>query len=169
MERFNTCKSIAYGSLLTFPFIVFLILPALKSNDVSSTSFFLDKPFVYFVCILTSILNGFGEGLSQPASGTYISDCATEKTKGFYFALFWAFYMGSQVFGNLIAAFVLGVFNQVYYVVVMGAIAFASIFLMFFLKMPLLPSESNRQRIETIHVRKTKSNIEVAKSNVNLN
>ena len=111
MEKFDTCKSIAYGSCLTLPFIIFLILPALKDNNQDSNSFFLGKGFVYTICVITSILNGFGEGLSQPASGKYISDCATERTKGFYFALFWAFYMGSQVFGNLIAAFVLGVFN----------------------------------------------------------
>ena len=49
-------------------------------------------------------------GIVQPSSGNYIAECATEETKGFYFAFFWAFYMGSQIFGNLIAAFVLGNF-----------------------------------------------------------
>jgi MFS family permease len=60
------------------------------------------------ITISTSFLNGFGEGISQPASGNYISDCATEKSKGFFFAYFWAFYMGSQVFGSLITALILG-------------------------------------------------------------
>jgi len=42
------------------------------------------------------------------AEGKYISECATETTKGFYFSYFWMFYMLSQVFGNLIAALILG-------------------------------------------------------------
>jgi MFS family permease len=56
-------------------------------------------------------MNGFAMGMVQPASGNYISECATERTKGFYFAFFQAFYMGSQIFGNIIAAFVLGNFD----------------------------------------------------------
>lgn len=76
--------------------------------------------------------------MSQPSSGTYISDCATERNKGFFFALFWAFYMGSQVFGNLIAAFVLGELDQRYYVVIMVVIATAAAVLLFFLKKPII-------------------------------
>jgi phosphate transport system ATP-binding protein len=59
------------------------------------TGFFLSDGFVYPVIILTTFINGFGQGIAQPASGKFISDCATEKSKGFFFAYFWAFYMGS--------------------------------------------------------------------------
>jgi MFS family permease len=98
----------AWSSLCAIPFILSLLLPAYKSIYPNSDSFWLSNTFVYIIIYLTSLINGLGEGVSQPASGTYISDCAVEENKGFYFALFWAFYMGSQIFGNLIAAFVLG-------------------------------------------------------------
>lgn len=38
---------------------------------------------------------GFGMGVLWVAQGEYVSLCATEETKGFYFAHFWAFYMSS--------------------------------------------------------------------------
>ena len=76
--------------------------------------------------------------MAQPSSGTYISDCATERNKGFFFALFWSFYMGSQVFGNLVSAFVLGELDQRYYVLIMTIIATAAATLLFFLKKPII-------------------------------
>jgi MFS family permease len=93
---------------------------------------------VYSVILITSVANGFAMGIVQPASGNYIAECATEETKGFYFAFFWSFYMGSQVFGNLIAAFVLGNMPQTAYVLVMFAICAISVALLFFLKDPIV-------------------------------
>ena len=86
----------------------------------------------------TSIATGIGEGIAQPAAGKYISDCTTEETKGFYYAFFWSFYMGSQVFGNLIAAFILGNFDQRYFVMVITFIGVCSTTLIFFMKSPRL-------------------------------
>jgi MFS family permease len=108
MEKIGDIKSMAYSSCICLPFLACLIFPALKSENLNSNNFFLSKGFVFPVILITSLANGFGEGIAQPASGKFIADCATENTKGFYFAFFWSFYMGSQVFGNLIAAFVLG-------------------------------------------------------------
>ena len=126
----------AWASLFAIPFIVSLLLPAYKSIYIDSTSFWLQDSFVYPIIYVTSLLNGLGEGVNQPASGTYISDCAIEENKGFYFAFFWAFYMGSQVFGNLIAALVLGNLDQRYYVVIMTCLTVLGSILFFFLKAP---------------------------------
>lgn len=126
----------AWASLFAIPFIVSLLLPAYKSIYMDSTSFWLQDSFVYPIIYVTSLLNGLGEGVNQPASGTYISDCAIEENKGFYFAFFWAFYMGSQVFGNLIAALVLGNLDQRYYVVIMTCLTVLGSILFFFLKAP---------------------------------
>lgn len=52
--------------------------------------------------------------------------------------MFWSFYMGSQVFGSLIAAFVLGELDQKYFVLVMAVIGIASAMLFFFLKKPVI-------------------------------
>jgi MFS family permease len=128
----------AWASLFAIPFIVSLLLPAYKSIYTNSTSFWLQDSFVYPVIYVTSLLNGLGEGVNQPASGTYISDCAIEENKGFYFAFFWAFYMGSQVFGNLIAALVLGNLDQRYYVIVMTSLTVVGSFFFFFLKKPVV-------------------------------
>jgi MFS family permease len=128
----------AWASLFAIPFIVSLLLPAYKSIYTNSTSFWLQDSFVYPVIYVTSLMNGLGEGVSQPASGTYISDCAIEENKGFYFAFFWAFYMGSQVFGNLIAALVLGNLDQRYYVIVMTSLTVVGSFFFFFLKKPVV-------------------------------
>ena len=105
--KYGDSKSMAWSSLFALPFIISLLAPAYKSLDLHTDNFWLSTTFVYSLILFTSLLNGLGEGVAQPASGTYISDCAVESNKGFYYALFWAFYMGSQVFGNLIAAFVL--------------------------------------------------------------
>lgn len=147
----------AYSSLLSIPFVISLLLPAYKSLDLTSDSFWLSNGFVYTIILIMSMINGLGEGVNQPASGTYISDCATEHNKGFYFAMFWAFYMGSQVFGNLIAAFVLGNLDQRYYVAIMTGLTIVSCGMMFFLKKPVIQHE---------HLRKTPDQIDEQTRNV---
>jgi MFS family permease len=137
-QKIGDSRSMAWASLFAIPFMISLLLPAYKAIYPTSDSFWLKDGFVYTVIYITSLLNGLGEGVSQPASGTYMSDCAIEENKGFYFAFFWAFYMGSQVFGNLIAAFVLGNFDQRYYVVVMLALTLIACVLFFFLKAPII-------------------------------
>jgi len=54
-----------------------------------------------------SAICGIGNSLVWPAQGKYIADCANEDTKGFFYGYFWAYYMSSQVIGNLIGAAVL--------------------------------------------------------------
>lgn len=137
-QKIGDSKSMAYASLFSLPFVLSLLLPAYKSDDLNSTSFWLSNTFITIVLLITSLLNGLGEGVSQPASGTYISDCATEHNKGFYYAMFWSFYMGSQVFGNLIAAFVLESLDQSYYVIIMFGLSVLSCFLFFMLKAPIV-------------------------------
>jgi fucose permease len=68
------------------------------------------------------------------AQGKYVSDSATEKSKGFYFGYFWAYYMASQVAGNLIAALVLSELSQLNFIIIMSVISFTSCLLFFFLK-----------------------------------
>ena len=94
-SKVSYVRSMAISSVLNIPNILFLILPAMKYQDLASTSPFFSNVFVYTITLITSLLNGLGQGVEQPSSGTYISDCATEKNKGFFFALFWSFYMGS--------------------------------------------------------------------------
>ena len=90
-------------------------------------------------------------GVVQPASGTYISECATEEKKGFYFAFFWSFYMGSQVIGNLIAAFMLGSFPQIAYVLLMLGICTVSVGLLYFLRDPQIHHNTTQHTISQMN------------------
>jgi|LauGreDrversion4_2_1035121.scaffolds.fasta_scaffold232704_1 predicted MFS family arabinose efflux permease len=147
--KYGDSKSMAWSGLFALPFILSLLLPAYKSlpDNINSNNFWLSSSFVYPMILFTSLLNGLGEGVAQPASGTYISDCAVESNKGFYYALFWAFYMGSQVFGNLIAAFVLYSLDQRYYVLIMTGLSMIACVLFFFLKAPIVQHETLRKDI----------------------
>jgi MFS family permease len=147
-SKYGDSKTMMWSSLFAIPFIVSLLLPAYRSLDLYSDAWYFQNSFVYTMILITSLLNGLGEGVSQPASGTYISDCAIEQNKGFYFALFWSFYMGSQVFGNLIAAFVLGNIDQQYYVLIMTGMCILGIILFFFLKPPIVQHDNLRKEIK---------------------
>lgn len=146
--KMGSTKSMSRFAVWNLPFILCLILPAIKSSYMASTSFFLSDGFVYTIVIAASVANGFAMGVVQPASGCYIAECATEENKGFYFAFFWSFYMGSQVFGNLIAALVLGHFPQLAYVLLMLFIGGISTALLFFLREPI--SINNKSLSEPI-------------------
>jgi len=45
--------------------------------------------------IITLMMNGFGAGIMWVALGEYFANCATNKTKGFYFGFFWSMYQGT--------------------------------------------------------------------------
>ena len=63
---------------------------------------------IYAGLIIAVIINGFTVGILWASANQYIADCSSDYNKGFFFSYFWSFYMTSQIFGNLIAAFVLG-------------------------------------------------------------
>lgn len=128
----------AWGSVLCMAFVVSLIIPAIKSEDLGNDNFFLSPGFVYPLMLFASIATGVGEGIAHPAASKYITDCTTEETKGFYFAFFWSFYMGSQVFGNLLAAYVLGNFDQRIYVIIITAVGTLATAMLFFMKSPFV-------------------------------
>lgn len=107
------------GSVFDTLWILASVLPAIrdlyenKDLDDGYTPenrphiFFYSNGFIYFLTTITSILGGLGEAVQWVAQGKYISDCAGETTRGFFFGYFWAFYMASQVIGNLLAGLVL--------------------------------------------------------------
>jgi len=63
-NKIGDSKSMAYASLFAMPFIISLMLPACKSVDLTSPSFWLSNGFVIPVVLFTSLLNGLGEGVS---------------------------------------------------------------------------------------------------------
>ena len=83
---------------------------------------------------MTSIINGFCVGILWSGLNQYIADLATEHTKGLFFSFFWCFYMSSEVFGNLISAFLLGYMSQTVYFAIIALIAVCATVGMSFLK-----------------------------------
>jgi hypothetical protein len=59
-DKIGDVKSMSYFSLLNIPAMIFLIFPALKSEDLDSTNFFLSTGFVYTITLVAAFANGFG-------------------------------------------------------------------------------------------------------------
>ena len=51
--------------------------------------------FIVTIIIICAIINGVGASLIWVSNGNYISECATPKTKGFFYGFFWIVYMSS--------------------------------------------------------------------------
>lgn len=87
------------------------------------------------ILFLGSVLAGFGQAIMWVAQGEYISQCASDENKGFYIGFFWSWYMGSQIFGNLIGAILITDISGPSFFVVMTAIMFVAVACFGLLKM----------------------------------
>jgi hypothetical protein len=88
--------AMAIGGLCYFLRIVCFLLPAAYHSyphDSSPLPFYLNQGFIAAAIILTAMLNGFGGGILWVAQGEYVTSCATEETKGFYFSYFFIIFM----------------------------------------------------------------------------
>ena len=68
----------------------------------------LNKTLIQVLILLAAVINGFGAGLLWVSQGKYISDCACEENQGVFNSTFWAFFMSTQILGNITAGVVLG-------------------------------------------------------------
>jgi hypothetical protein len=147
-KKLGDVKAMALGSLMNTPWILSLALAGLRGDFEGDgpKPFYLKSSFITTLVIILSILNGFGQAIQWVGQGTYISNCATEETKGFFFSYFWAFYMSSQIFGSIIAAYCLRQYSQANLFVIMGVISFLSSVSSFFLKQPTIDELSSTTR-----------------------
>ena len=98
-----------FVSGLSYAFWVLCFIPAaLYPDHKDDGSFLYDKGFIKGLSFFSSFVNGFGSGILWVAQGKYVGECASDHNKGFFFGYFWAFFMASQILGNLIAALILG-------------------------------------------------------------
>jgi MFS family permease len=106
--------SLSLGALCYAFWIVCFLLPSLyhQQEDKENLPWYLNKSFIKTLLIVTAAINGAGAGILWVSQGKYISECATDATKGFYMGYFWAFFMSSQITGNIIAALMLGGGNK---------------------------------------------------------
>lgn len=86
--------------------------------------------------IVAGMINGFGASILWVGQGLYVNECSNADNKGFFFGLFWCIFMLSQIFGGLIAAFVVSNFSQTLMFTVMGCFAFLGFVLFLFLRKP---------------------------------
>ena len=116
------------ASCYTFYIASFILASAPTQYPKSNIS----KTIIQVTNIVAAAINGFGASILWVAQGKYIALCANDQNKGMFNGIFWAFYMSSQVFGNLMGAFVLGSLTKfTFYCVMSGlCIGASSIFLL---------------------------------------
>eukprot|EP00347_Sterkiella_histriomuscorum_P014941 403358919 len=119
VNKIGTKVSLVTGGLCYFFWVFCFLAPAFKNENPHSTSFIFNKNFITFISLFSAAINGFGAGILWVAQGQYLSDCASDANKGFFFSYFWAFFMSSQILGNLTAALILGNLPQsTYYIII---------------------------------------------------
>jgi MFS family permease len=105
-NRVMFCSSLGYGIFeLTGLFI--------------SLEFDIPKVVGWIVVIFGSCCCGISASMIWVAQGAYVSQVAGEERKSELFGLFWSLMMSSQILGNLITTFVLGVVGQFTYFLVL--------------------------------------------------
>ena len=137
-KKLGTYKCLILGGFGHFCFVCAQIFPAIKYDNPSSTSVVTRDAFIVTIIIMCAIINGIGASLIWVSNGNYISECATPKTKGFFYGFFWIVYMSSQVVGSLIGAAILhsGKDQTFFYVSLAIAAALASLSF-WFIRKPL--------------------------------
>jgi len=96
----------------------------------------MQRNFVITILYVGQVITGLGQSMIWVAQGEYISLCATDDTRGFYFGLFWSIYMSSQIFGNFTGAIIITRASGPTFFLIMGAIMFIGALLNIFLKKP---------------------------------
>lgn len=107
-----------------------------EAKESQPDSVFASYRFIVCLIFLSSIVNGFTVGILWSSANSFISSCANDQNKGFFFSYYWSFYMASQIFGNLIAAIVLKEFKQQYFFEIMAFLAFVATISFLFIQQP---------------------------------
>jgi len=100
------------------------------------------KKFIYEDAVIMAILyigtfmTGFGVALSAVVQGEYISSCASERTKGFYFGYFLAIMQFSMVIGNSTGSFLILKATGPEFFLMMGIIILVGMVGFGFMKLP---------------------------------
>lgn len=98
MQKVGVKKSMLAGSFCDSLWILAQLAPSLKSQWKGADSdlpWYFSNGFIYTTNLVGSVTSGLGSSLLWVAQGKFISDCANEKSKGFFFGYFWAIYMAS--------------------------------------------------------------------------
>lgn len=138
-------------SLMVFCQILASERAVVLTDDPNSTSLMSKGGFVIPFLFAAQVIAGFGQAIIWVAQGEYNALCATEETKGFFFALFWAMYMGSQIAGNAVGAAIITSSSGPIFFVIMGIIMLASTALFMCLRQPHTFSLMKDVPVEEFH------------------
>lgn len=83
--------------------IIANILPNIYAKHLESSLFILNQGLIRFLLIAAAALCGFGFSLLWTVTGNYLAECASDRTKGFYFGYSLAIILMCQIFGNAFA------------------------------------------------------------------
>ena len=86
--------------------------------------------------LVAAAINGIGACVLWVSSGKYISQCASMDNKGTFNGVFWAFVSSSQVFGNLVGAFVIEDLSELSFYIICLVLCVVSGFLFLLLSTP---------------------------------
>ncbi|CDW83344.1 major facilitator superfamily protein [Stylonychia lemnae] len=142
MNKVGVKYCLAIGAVFDCFWILSSIFPYLQKQNPGDPRFIYSNAFIYLTTILSSIFDGLGNAIQWVAQGKYIADCATEKTKGFFFSYFWAYYMASQIVGNLLGALVIKQFDQIVFYLTMACFSILASFIFICLKDPITSYEA---------------------------
>ena len=130
VAKLGYIRSIQLGAFWYLVWVAAGILPVTLKKTDSVTK------LVWSIMILAAILNGFGASILWVGQGIYVSRCCNTENSGLYFGLFWSLLMFSQIFGNLMAAFVIDLFSQTVMFSVMAFFSFFGVWSFLFLRKP---------------------------------
>ena len=95
VNKLGIKTSLVVGALFNSSWVLQSLIPAEKFYHPDSDNWAYGETFYYVVNMIISAASGFMGALLWVAEGKFISECASEETKGFYFSYFWMFYRQS--------------------------------------------------------------------------
>ncbi|CDW72384.1 major facilitator superfamily protein [Stylonychia lemnae] len=130
--------SLFIGGLCYFFRIFCFLFPAYynENKEYREQYLYLKTGFIDSMILVSAMINGLGSGILWTSQGKYVSSCATDENKGFFFSYFFFIFMISQILGNLIAAFVIRANGQPTYYIIMSSLSFFGSLVFLFLTQP---------------------------------
>jgi MFS family permease len=93
--------------------------------------------FIYAIILVVAAINGFGASILYVAQGKYLSECATEKTKGLFYGIYLSAGRVAQVTCNLLAAFVITEVSGSTFYIILTCLCCSTCLVFLFLKQPV--------------------------------
>jgi MFS family permease len=88
VKKLGAKASLFWGATCYSFWILCFLPPSYYPENKDSGSFLFNRTFIIVLTFFSAAVDGFGAGILWVAQGNYISECATDDNKGFFFGLF---------------------------------------------------------------------------------